>query len=201
MLLLLATAAGYLLGSIPVGYLVGRLRGIDVRRYGSGATGGTNVLRTLGWGPALVTLAGDLLKGTLAAYLGGRLAGDWGYALAGLAAVVGHSYPVWLGFRGGKSVATGMGTLVPAHPQAVLTGLAVGVALIAPTRYVSLGSMGGALAVLLYMLLAPAPAAHKFLAAGAVAVVLWRHRDNMRRLLAGKEHKLGQKAGPGAGGR
>ncbi len=190
-----ALAIGYLLGSIPFGYLMGRLKGIDVRRYGSGATGGTNVQRTLGWGPAVITGLSDLLKGTLAAYIGFRLAGDWGYVAAGIGAVAGHSYPVWLNFRGGKSVATGGGVFVLLHWPAVLLALAMGLAVVLPTRYVSLGSIMAALSVVGYMFFF-APPEHKYLALAVVALILWRHRTNMQRLLAGTENKFGQKARP-----
>lgn len=193
--LLSTMALGYLLGSIPFGYLVGRLRGIDIRQYGSGATGGTNVQRTLGWGPAVATGLGDLLKGTLAAYLGLRLAGDWGYVAAGFAAVVGHSYPVWLQFRGGKSVLTGFGVFLLLHWPAMLLAVVTGLAFIVPTRYVSLGSIAGALTTAAYMA-AYAPPEHKYLAFAVGALVLWRHRSNMQRILAGTERKFGQKASP-----
>lgn len=188
----LPLALGYLLGSIPFGYLAGRLKGVDVRRYGSGATGGTNVTRVLGlkWGIAAGLL--DLLKGVLAAYLGLLLGGQWGYALAGLAAIVGHSYPVWLGFRGGKSVATGAGAVLVQFPGIVGVGLAVALALVFPTRYVSLGSVVGATVICSY-LVATGPAPVQVLGAGAWAVVIWRHRSNIQRLLSGTERKFGQR--------
>lgn len=190
-----AMVCGYLLGSIPFGYLMGQLKGIDIRRYGSGATGGTNVQRTLGWGPAAVTGLGDLLKGTLAAYIGLRLAGDWGYVAGGFAAVVGHSYPVWLKFKGGKSVATGGGAFLLLHWPAVVLALVVGLGFIIPTRYVSLGSIMAALTLMGYMTVY-APPEHKLLAYAVGALVVWRHRSNMQRLLAGTENKFGQKARP-----
>jgi len=192
----LATLIGYLLGSIPVGYLVGRSRGIDVRKYGSGATGGTNILRTMGVVPALLTGLCDLGKGILAAYVGYRIGDRTGYALAGFMAVVGHSYPVWLGFRGGKSVATGAGVLLLFHPYAFLGGLATAVAAIAATRFVSLGSLLGALVYLVPILVSGAPTPDKLLGAGVVLVIYIRHWENMKRLAAGKENKLGQKAQP-----
>lgn len=192
----LAAVVGYLLGSIPVGYLVGKSRGIDVRKFGSGATGGTNVLRTLGWGAAVMTGLCDLFKGVVGAYLGYRLAGETGYALGGLAAIVGHSYPVWLSFKGGKSVATGAGTVLLFHPVAFLLGLVAAVGTIAATRYVSLGSLIGAIVLLIAMLVSGAPVADKLLAAGAVAVIYVRHWENMKRLAAGTENRFGQKAKP-----
>jgi len=194
-----AAVIGYLLGSIPVGFLVGRSKGVDIRKYGSGATGGTNVLRTVGVLPALLTGLCDVLKGVLGAYLGGLLGGEWGYALGGLFAVVGHSYPVWLKFKGGKSVATGAGTMVLHYPLAFLAGLAAAIAVIAPTRYVSLGSLVGAILYPGIIILTPdTPKAHKALALGAALVVYIRHWDNIKRIAAGTENKLGQKAKPRA---
>lgn len=187
-----APALGYLLGSVPVGYLFGRLRGVDVRRHGSGATGATNVARTLGLGPALLTVVLDALKGSLAAYLGLQLGGAWGYAAAGIAAVAGHSWPVWLGFRGGKSVATGAGVLLVLHPAAVGLAVLVAAAFIVPTRYVSLGSIAGTLALASWIA-ATAPLPHKLTAVLAGAIVLWRHRSNVQRLLTGTERRFGDR--------
>ncbi|MGE5676401.1 MAG: glycerol-3-phosphate 1-O-acyltransferase PlsY [Mycobacterium leprae] len=192
----LALIIGYFLGSFPTGYVVGRAKGVDVRRFGSGATGGTNVLRTLGAGPAILTGVTDLAKGMLGAYIGYKLAGDVGYALGGFGAVVGHSYPVWLKFKGGKSVATGAGALVIFHPLAFLVGLVAGLGSLMPTRYVSLGSLVGALAFGGTIWLSNAPAAHKLLAFGIVLVVYVRHWSNMKRLATGTENKFGQKAKP-----
>lgn len=195
--LVAAALIGYLLGSIPVGFLVAKSKGLDIRQYGSGATGGTNVLRTLGVGPALATGLTDLLKGLLGAYLGGRLGGEWGYALGGFFALVGHSYPVWLKFKGGKSVATGAGSMILHHPLAFLAGLVAAIVAIAPTRYVSLGSLVGALVYTGMIILSPAaPVADKALAVGALLVVYVRHWENIKRLAAGTENKLGQKARP-----
>lgn len=193
---LLSAIIGYLLGSFPTGFLVGLSKGVDVRKYGSGATGGTNVQRTVGWGPAVITGLGDVGKGVLAAYVGLRLYGQAGYALAGFGAVVGHAWPVWLKFKGGKSVATGAGALLLQHPLAFLAGLATGIAVIVPTRYVSLGSLIAGLVYGGCIWLSDAPVEHKLLALGAVLVVYIRHWDNMKRLAAGTENKFGQKARP-----
>lgn len=198
-MLLVAAALGYLIGSVPIGYLVGRLRGIDVRQYGSGATGGTNVLRTLGWGAAITTGLIDLGKGTLAAYIGFRLAGDAGFALGGFAALFGHAYPVWLKFRGGKSVATSAGAMLLFYPLGFAIGLAAGVAAIYPTRYVSLGSLVGAAVFCSIIWFSAAPAEHKLLALGAFVVVYVRHWENIKRLASGTENKFGQKAKPRVG--
>ena len=192
----LVTVIGYLLGSIPFGYLMGRLKGVDVRKFGSGATGGTNVLRTLGKGLALATGLSDLLKGTLAAYIGYRYGGDTGYALAGVAAIAGHSYPVWLSFRGGKSVATSAGTLILFYPWAFVVGLAAAIVAIIPTRWVSLGSLVGALVYCGAIWVIDAPQAHKWLALGAFTIVYIRHWENMKRIATGTENRLGHQARP-----
>jgi len=187
---------GYLFGSFPTGYLVGRLAGIDVRRWGSGATGGTNVLRTLGWASGLLTASGDLVKGTLAAYVGYRLLGDWGYTLGGLCAIVGHSYPVWLQFRGGKSVATAAGVITLLYPVYLGIALVSFVLTIAITRYVSLGSLVGSLALCLAIWLGDLPIAHQTFAFLAVLVIYARHWENIKRMAAGTESKFGQRAKP-----
>lgn len=197
---LLATLLGYLLGSIPFGFLLGRMRGVDIRQFGSGATGGTNVLRTLGVAPGILTFTTDLLKGVAGAYFGGLLAGEVGAALGGLAAVVGHSYSVWLGFKGGKSVATGCGSLLLIHPLGVLAGLVAAIVAIVPTRYVSLGSLVGALVAAGIIAADPnMPVAYKLHAAGTFLVIYIRHWENMKRLVAGTENKIGQKAKPRQG--
>ncbi|MFO7172361.1 MAG: glycerol-3-phosphate 1-O-acyltransferase PlsY [Bacillota bacterium] len=192
---LFAGALGYLLGSIPFGYLAGRLKGIDIRQYGSGATGGTNVTRVLGLGWGVTAGLLDLLKGLAAAYLGLRLGGDWGYAFGGIGAAVGHAYPVWLGFRGGKSVATGAGAVLLRHPGPVGVGLLVALACILPTRYISLGSIVGTTVVCSY-LVATGPLPTKALALGVGLVILWRHRSNMQRLLTGTERRFGERVIP-----
>lgn len=199
MLIAIIAVVGYLVGSFPSGYLLGRLRGIDVRQFGSGATGGTNVLRTLGTWPAVVTGLVDLGKGLLAAYIGYRLADGWGYLTGGMMALIGHSYPVWLGFRGGKSVATGAGALLLLHPWAVVAGLVAAVAAIIPTRWVSLGSLVGALVILLFVWLSPVPLPNRLMALGAFLVIYIRHWENIKRIAAGKENRFGQKATPRVG--
>lgn len=196
--LVLAALIGYLLGSIPNGYLIGMRRGVDVRKYGSGATGATNVLRTLGAAPAAVTAALDAAKGLLAVYIGYRLGGQVGYAWAGFGAVVGHSFPVWLRFRGGKSVVTGWSVLLPADPLSCLIGLAVGIAVIIPSRWVSLGSLTGALLIGILMWARGAALPYKLLALGTVLVIYVRHWENIKRIAAGTENRLGEKARPRA---
>lgn len=194
----LAAVIGYLLGSIPNGFLIGQRHGVDVRKYGSGATGATNVLRTLGVPAALVTAVLDLAKGLLAVYIGSRLAGSVGYAVGGFAAVVGHCYPVWLRFKGGKGVVTGFSVLLPVDPLAGLLGLTAGILAIIPSRWVSLGSLTGALVLLITIWVRGADLPFRLLPVGAVLVVYVRHWDNIKRIAAGTENKLGQKAKPRA---
>lgn len=194
MMLFIAVVLGYLIGSFPTGYLIGRMRGVDVRKFGSGGTGGTNVLRTLGKGAAITTGLVDLLKGTLAAYVGYRIAGEWGYALGGIAALVGHSYPVWLGFRGGKSVATAAGALMLFYWPAFVAGLIVGIPTIAITRWVSLGSLLGGLAYCATAIYMAKDPSHILLIVIAYGVVVVRHLSNIKRILNGTENRFGEKA-------
>jgi glycerol-3-phosphate acyltransferase PlsY len=192
------------LGSIPTGIIVARVyRNVDLTAYGSGRTGATNVLRTLGTGAAAIAFAGDFLKG-LVAVLAVRLfiAGDssWVELIAGIASVLGHSYSVFIGFKGGRGVVTGFGATAAATPIApilMLIAFAIGAVLVAITRYVSLGSVvGAALAGVLMCWLAvntgdPAWAVWGVLMSGFIIV---SHKDNIERLLAGTERKLGERA-------
>jgi glycerol-3-phosphate acyltransferase PlsY len=192
------------LGSIPTGIIVARLyRNVDLTAYGSGRTGATNVLRTLGTGAAAIAFVGDFLKG-LVAVLAVRLfiAGDnsWVELIAGIAAVLGHSYSVFIGFKGGRGVVTGFGATAAATPIApilMLIAFAIGAVLVAITRYVSLGSVvGAALAGVLMCWLAvntgdPAWAVWGVLMSG---FIIASHKDNIERLLAGTERKLGERA-------
>ena len=199
--------ASYLIGSIPSGWLAGKLmRGIDVRDYGSGATGTTNVLRSLGLWPALLVLVADILKAYVAVlatwyifepYEGENTAHNL-QAVAGVAAIVGHDWPAYLGFRGGKGVAATYGAFAAMlfFPLSVPGLLTVAVAIVLVFRYMSLMSvitvlMGGA-AFLGLALAGIVPYAFAIFGGIASALVLFRHRENIRRLLAGTEPKIGQ---------
>jgi glycerol-3-phosphate acyltransferase PlsY len=186
--------AAYLLGSVPFGVLVARaLGGTDPRQVGSGNIGAANVLRTLGRGAAAITLLGDLGKGAAAVGLG-RWWGGSSRALAGiaLAAVVGHLYPVFLGFRGGKGVATALGVVLAAMPGVGGVLLLLWLAVAGITRYSSLASLTacGALPVLAWLL----DGRPEMLAAAGIilALVLSRHRENLVRLWHGTERRIGQ---------
>jgi glycerol-3-phosphate acyltransferase PlsY len=182
---------------VPVGYAVARALGVDIRRRGSGNIGATNVLRTAGWGPAVATLLGDVAKGFLAAWVGTRAGPEpaWGAAAAVLA-VVGNCWPVFLGFRGGKGVATAVGALLLVTPWALVPAAAVWGALVASFRFVSLASVCAAAGLPLAILALGYPAVHAAGGLVVAAIVVLRHRDNLRRLLAGTEHRFGERDRP-----
>jgi len=192
-----AIVGAYLIGAVPIGWLVSRAFGVsDIRRHGSGTIGATNVLRTLGRLPAIVTLLGDVLKGYVAVALAARITqGDpVAVALATVAAVVGNCWSVFLGFRGGKGVATGLGALLLLVPWATLAALPVFVAVVATFRFVSLGSLLAALCVPLGAVLLGYPRASVLAALAVALIVVGRHHANIARLRAGTESRLGQKS-------
>jgi acyl phosphate:glycerol-3-phosphate acyltransferase len=189
---ILALPAAYLLGAIPFGYLLVRLiSGRDVRASGSGNIGATNVLRTTGRLAGIATLLLDAAKGFAAVWLADRLSGGsagW-MSAAAVAAMLGHAYPVFLAFRGGKAVATLVGAFLYLAPLAVAAVLVVFVGTVAWTRYISLGSIVGAITfpLAVWLILHP-PAPVVAAAAAGGAFIVWRHSANIRRLRAGKEH-------------
>ena len=190
----------YVLGSIPTGLLVGRLYGgIDVRNYGSRSTGATNVLRTLGPGASACVAAADFLKGFLAVLLIRQLYPQqrWTHGLAAFSASVGHNWPLFAGFRGGKGVLTSLGGLALLHPPTAYVASGVGVTVIWRTRYVSLASLCGALAVPVTLgsaaLRRNVSAAYVAGGVGSATLVVLRHRENISRLLAGTERRFGER--------
>ena len=192
-----AILAAYLVGAVPVGWLVARAFGVgDIRRHGSGTIGATNVLRTLGKVPAIVTLVGDAAKGYLAVVLAERITGPEAtpVAMAAVAAVVGNCWSVFLGFRGGKGVATGLGALLKLIPWATLAALPVFLAIVATFRFVSLGSLLGALCVPLGAVLLGYPGPYDLAALAIALIIVGRHHANIARLRAGTESRLGQKS-------
>lgn len=199
---------GYLLGSLPSGYLAGRwLAGIDIREQGSGSTGATNVLRVLGKGPALAVFLIDVLKGTAAVQLAILVLSEstpgWQIdalvVLAGLAALAGHIWPVWLRWKGGKAVATGLGMLLGLTWPVGLACFGLFLTMLTLSRIVSLSSIVAALAlpVLMQLSFAPGQERPSYLALALLTTVLvvWRHRSNVGRLLAGTEPRLGASKG------
>jgi glycerol-3-phosphate acyltransferase PlsY len=213
----IAVAAGlaiaYLMGSLPTGYLTGRwLKGVDLRRVGSGSTGATNVLRTLGPWPGLVVLLIDVLKGAAAIVFAGgfypwlctlpsvtppagldpHVATPWYVCLAGLAMLVGHSRSVWLNFKGGKSVAAGLGMLLAMSWPVGLGGLAVFGVVVAALRRVSLGSILAAATAIALVCALDEPLPYRLLVIAGGLYVIVLHRANIGRLLAGTEPRVGQ---------
>ena len=192
---LLLLALGYLLGSMPNGYLAGRwLKGIDLRQCGSGSTGATNVLRNVGKAPALVVFLLDVGKGALAVLLTKSFGlNDWVQVLAGLAALAGHIWPVWLGWKGGKAVATGLGMFLGLAWPVGLACFGLFMAVISISRIVSLSSVVAAIGLPVLMVLAGANGASISVSVVASVMVLWRHRSNIERLIAGTEPRIGAK--------
>ena len=194
MMLVLGAVVAYLIGAIPIGFLIARAFGIgDVRRHGSGTIGATNVLRTAGKTPAILTLVGDVVKGVLAVVVGGAIAasGPVGPAVAAVAAVVGNCWSVFLRFRGGKGVATGLGAMLWLVPLAVLPSAVVFVAVVATTRFVSLGSLLGAVGVPVVAFVLRYPRASVVAAAIVALIIVARHHQNIARLRNGTESRLG----------
>ena len=193
---LLLLALGYLLGSMPNGYLAGRwLKGIDLRQCGSGSTGATNVLRNVGKAPALVVFLLDVGKGALAVLLAKSFGlNDWVQVLAGLAALAGHIWPVWLGWKGGKAVATGLGMFLGLAWPVGLACFGLFMAVISISRIVSLSSVVAAIGLPVLMVLTGASGASISVSVVASVMVLWRHRSNIERLIAGTEPRIGAKA-------
>lgn len=203
----------YLLGSIPTGYLAGKLlKDIDIREHGSRSTGATNVLRMLGPWPAFMVLVVDLLKGAAAILFAhwfypwlGTLPsgltptafelqawGPWAVCFAGLAALLGHSRSIWLGFLGGKSAATGLGVLLALSWPVGLGAAAAFALTLAISRIVSLSSMLAALTAIVLIFSFPQPLPYRLLVLAGGIYVIARHRANIRRLLTGQEPRLGQ---------
>jgi glycerol-3-phosphate acyltransferase PlsY len=182
---------GYLAGSVPFAFLLARRAGIDVRLAGSGNVGAANVLRTTGARRAVVVMALDVAKGAAAVAVVQLAAGGASAALTGAAAIVGHIYPVWLRFHGGKGVAVAAGVFSVLSP--VATGIAASMFLVTvwATRYVSLGSMAATVALPPAAWWAGAPRGVVAASAATGALILFRHRSNMRRLRSGTERRMG----------
>ena len=197
---LLTLLLGYLLGSLPSGFLAGKwCKGIDLRTIGSGSTGATNVLRNVGKKPALVVFLVDVAKGAAAVLLAGALTqsnplNDWIQVLAGLAALAGHIWPVWLGFKGGKAVATGFGMFLGLSWPVGLACFGMFMAVFSISRIVSLASVVAAVSLPLLMAAGSDSNANLVVALVAMLLVLWRHRSNIQRLINGTEPRVGQKS-------
>jgi glycerol-3-phosphate acyltransferase PlsY len=196
-------ALSYLLGATPTSYWVGRaFHGIDLREHGSGNLGATNALRVLGWTSAVPVIVVDVGKGFVPVWFFPELASaSVGWSLAfGAAAIVGHMFSLWVGFRGGKGVATSAGVFLALAPWAVLGGFVVWLALALTTRYVSVASIGAALALPILVIFLPTRVGPGLLgfSVALAAFVIWAHRSNLRRLARGEENRFGQNKTAGA---
>jgi acyl phosphate:glycerol-3-phosphate acyltransferase len=187
----------YVLGSLPTSYLAGRwVRGIDLRKHGSGNLGATNAFRILGWRAAAPVVAVDVAKGLVPTALfplwDGSAASGWALAY-GASAIVGHVFSVFVGFRGGKGVATSAGVFLALAPWAVLIGAVVWGLTLVLTRIVSVASIVAAVVLPMAVYVTNAPRTVFWLSAGLSVFVIHAHRDNIRRLIRGEEHRFGRK--------
>ena len=205
--IVLSAVIGFAIGSVQFGIIVGRItRGVDIRDYGSGATGATNVIRTSGAKAGVLVIVLDIAKGIAPVYIGvalGRAAGvdvhddrAWISAAGAFAAVCGHVWPVWAGFRGGKAVASGFGAALAMNPLAAVALIPLAALVVGATRMMSLMSitMASALAALFVVLAAigVSPWAYAVYAIGAASIILYKHRPNIVRLIAGTEPRIGR---------
>ncbi len=192
---LLLLLSSYILGSVPFGVVIARLKGVDLKKIGSGNIGATNVLRGVGKAAALFTLLGDSLKGAAAALAARRLGFDvpW-QGLAGLCAVLGHNFSIFLGGRGGKGVATSLGVVAVLSPLAALFSIGCWLAVAFLTRYSSLAALTAFVLLPLFILGTGAGGKGVALTAAALALlILLRHAGNIKRLLEGRERRIGEK--------
>ena len=199
----LALLAAYLIGALPIGFLVARAFGLgDITRHGSGNIGATNVLRTLGKGPAILTLVGDIVKGWCAVEVASRISGHTHVtATAAVLAVTGNCWSVFLGFRGGKGVATGLGAMARLVPWATLPAALVWILIAATLRYASLASLAAAVCipvgVAIFAAVAPGfgySLPHVVATAAVAALVVARHHENIARLRTGTERRIGERS-------
>lgn len=202
---LVIALAAYLIGSVPTGYLVGRARGVDIRKVGSGNIGATNVLRTLGKPVGIAVLVADICKGVLAVVAVPHLlvllpaSGDAGRIslshlelVAAISVVMGHNYTCWLRFKGGKGIATSAGAFLALAPAATGIAAAVWVLVVLLTRYVSVASIAAAAALPTAAWVLPQSLGVRVLATVLGVLAIWKHRANIQRLRAGTEHRFGR---------
>jgi glycerol-3-phosphate acyltransferase PlsY len=190
----LVVLLAYLVGSIPFAFLLSRPYGVDLRHAGSGNVGATNVLRTTGVGVAVLAVVLDAVKGTAAVLLAQVLSsGPAAPVVAACASVVGHVYPIWLRFRGGKGVATAAGAFAILAPAALAVAVPVFVVAVALTRFISVGSLAGAVTLTLVSAFSDVPGVVAIGAAASTFIIVFRHRDNLARLIAGTERRIGQR--------
>lgn len=192
--LALAAVIGYLLGCISMGVIVSKAYArIDIRKYGSGNAGMTNVMRTLGWFPGAMAFAGDMLKGLLAALIGKWLYGELGMCVGGLAAIIGHDWPVFLKFKGGKGISTSFGFILASNWMIALLLLPIQLAVVLSTGLMSLASIASSVAFAVLAIVFKGSLTYILSAVIACVLSIYCHRSNIVRLIQGKENKLDYK--------
>lgn len=189
--LVITAAVGYLLGCISVGVIVAKAYArIDIRKYGSGNAGMTNVMRTLGWVPGALAFAGDMLKGLLAALIGKWLAGEAGMCVGGLAAIIGHDWPVFFAFKGGKGISTSFGFILASNWMIALILISIQLVFVLGTRLMSLASIASSIAFAVLAIVFKSSQIYIITAVIACLLSLFCHRANIKRLIKGEENKL-----------
>jgi glycerol-3-phosphate acyltransferase PlsY len=192
--LVLVSVIAYFLGNFATSYLVSKVAAkIDIREYGSGNAGSTNVLRVLGAKAAAVAFLGDVLKGIAAVLIGRYIAGNYGEVFAAVFAVIGHNWPIVLKGKGGKGIATTIGIAIPIDPIMVVIIVITGVIVITLTRYVSLASISGVTIFPIAMIITQKPIEYIIMSLILAFMALYRHKSNIKKLLNGTESKIGQK--------
>lgn len=191
----LVSVIAYFLGNFATSYIVSmRAAHIDIRKHGSGNAGATNVLRVLGAKAAALTFVGDALKGVVAVVIGRYIGGSYGSILAGLFVVIGHNWPIILGFKGGKGVATTIGSMLAINPLLVLIVFAAGIVVLFITKYVSLASITGMVLFPIVMIVFKQGPEYIAFSVIIASLAIFKHRSNIGRLLKGTEAKIGKKA-------
>lgn len=184
----------FLMGSIPVGLIVAKLKGVDLRKVGSGNIGATNVLRTMGKRPALITVAGDMLKGLIPVFISGYILDDPLYSgIVGLAAILGHDFSIFLKFRGGKGVATSIGVILAYSPLVSVLTVLVWIIVVFMTRYSSMGAIVSFMLLPLNIYVFDYSNERFLISIFITLLILFKHRENIGRLLSGREPKIGER--------
>lgn len=192
--IIIVSVLSYIIGNISASYLIAKYAaGIDIRKYGSGNAGATNVLRTLGKKAGVAAFLGDALKGVIAVVLGRLIAGEDGQIFAGLFVVIGHNWPIFLNFKGGKGIATTIGVMTAINPYIVAAIVPIGIVIIIITKYVSLASIMGMIIFPIIMLFTHQNMKLVLFSFILSIMALYRHRTNIKKLMEGTESKLGQK--------
>lgn len=192
--IIIVSVLSYIIGNISASYLIAKYAaGIDIRKYGSGNAGATNVLRTLGKKAGVAAFLGDALKGVIAVVLGRLIAGEDGQIFAGLFVVIGHNWPIFLNFKGGKGIATTIGVMTAINPYIVAAIVPIGIVIIIITKYVSLASIMGMIIFPIIMLFTHQNIKLVLFSFILSIMALYRHRTNIKKLMEGTESKLGQK--------